>query len=147
MGLFKRKGKLSFNARKRKYAREIRTKVETKKNGQPYTNKNGEIFPLSNTQLSFRSGYFTAIKDMFRFRKQNSKIKNKKKTFSVKDLSTGKTKHGLKVCDGIYIRVGKNKFKKVKELTNGSNYVRQNGKFYKVKGKNDISSSIDYFFN
>ena len=77
MGLFKRKGRLSLAKRKRKYAREIRTKVEMRNNGKPYVNKNGEVKPLSNTQLSFRSGYFTAIKDMIRQRKKSSKKKNK----------------------------------------------------------------------
>lgn len=81
MGLFKRKGRLSFESRKRKYAREIRMKVETRKNGKPYRDKNGKTIPLSDTQLSFRSGYFTAIRDMFRSQrkqKQNAKTNNPK---------------------------------------------------------------------
>ncbi len=80
MGLFKRKGRLSFESRKRKYAREIRTKVETKKNGKPYRDKNGKTIPLSDTQLSFRSGYFTAIRDMFRSQRKQKNQKQNVKT-------------------------------------------------------------------
>ncbi len=104
MGLFKRKGRLSFNSRKKKYAREIKTKVEMRKNGKPYCNKKGEVYPLSNTQLAYRSGYFSAIKDMLRQRKKQkqSNKSNGMKTYLFKAFNSN--------CDIFNVKVkGRNK--------------------------------------
>ena len=71
----------------------------------------------------------------------------KKKDFisSRDEISRGKTRFGTPVYDGIFTCVGTDKYIRVKHLTDGTNFVRRNGRAYKVKGRDDISTSIDYW--
>ena len=78
MGLFKRHGKLSPKARAKKYHQELKNKVETGVNGHVYTDDNGCVFSLSDTQLAYRSGYVNARKDI-RLVSKRKKAKNGKK--------------------------------------------------------------------
>lgn len=78
MGLFKRHGKLSPKARAKKYHQELKNKVETGVNGHVYTDDNGCVFSLSDTQLAYRSGYVNARKDI-RLASKRKKAKNGKK--------------------------------------------------------------------
>lgn len=99
MGLFKRHGKLSPKARAKKYHQELKNKVETGVNGHVYTDDNGCVFSLSDTQLAYRSGYVNARKDI-RLASKCKKSKNGKK---------GKKK---KYCKFSYGNYGKSNWKK-----------------------------------
>lgn len=63
MGLFKKKGRLNPSQRGRKYASELKEGVECTHTGKIYQNKNGEVFPLSDRQKSYRHGYLDARRD------------------------------------------------------------------------------------
>lgn len=60
------------------------------------------------------------------------------------EIRQGRTRYGTPVYDGTFACIDKNKYIRVKECCDGTNLVRSNGRTYKVKGRNHISSSIDY---
>ena len=73
--------------------------------------------------------------------------KNKKREFvySGDEIKKGKTRYGTTVFDGIFACVGTNRYVRVKEQSSGTNLIRRRGKVFKVKGKDDIGTSIDWY--
>ena len=75
-------------------------------------------------------------------------MKNKKDfIYSREEIYAGKTRFGTPVFDGTFALVDKDKFVRVKEQGNvGTHLVKRNGKTFKIKGGDCLSTSIDVWF-
>ncbi len=62
-----------------KFADELRNNVRYTNDGKYKADKNGNVFPLTDTQRAFRSGYLTAQKDSARCYKARKKKTVKRK--------------------------------------------------------------------
>ncbi|MCL2630905.1 MAG: hypothetical protein FWD49_05225 [Firmicutes bacterium] len=69
-------------------------------------------------------------------------MKKKEFTYTREEITAGKTRYGTPVYDGIFGCVDTNKWVRIREQCVGTNLIRKNGKTFKVKGKDDISTSI-----
>lgn len=110
---------------------------------------------LTPTDRSYRVGYLRARSDNAnaykskhprKYPKKKLTSSNSRITYSRDELYTGTSKRGTKVYDGVYACVGTNEYQRVENQSAGTNIIRKNGKAYKVQGKGDISTSIDWFF-
>lgn len=72
-------------------------------------------------------------------------MKKKAFIYSGDEIRAGKTRYGTPVYDGIFSCVGTNQYIRVKEQGDGTNLVRKYGRTYKVKGRDDLSSGIDWY--
>lgn len=72
-------------------------------------------------------------------------MKKKEFVYTREEISCGKTRFGTPVFDGIFACVDTNKYVRVKKQSGGTNLIRRRGRVFKVKGKDDISSSLHFW--